>query len=154
MRKITQTIRQPTILPALPYEDLRLTASPEPSYEDLRLTRFTCTMLKISFKPFFRSLHNCLINRSLQDLKPGFPVICNKLHSLGFEPQTRMQKPLNFNQCMLRGFSSMCEIGEPHGDALAASMLTSVSSLNQFGGARILGQQKKKKKNFAFFFNL
>uniref|UniRef100_A0A0D3BE60 Uncharacterized protein n=1 Tax=Brassica oleracea var. oleracea TaxID=109376 RepID=A0A0D3BE60_BRAOL len=29
--------------------------------------------------------------------------------------------------------------GEPHGDALAASMLTSVSSLDHFGGARILG---------------
>ncbi|KAL0678938.1 hypothetical protein Bca4012_006919 [Brassica carinata] len=40
----------------LPYEDLRLTASPEPSYEDPRLTRFTCTMLKIPCKPFFRSL--------------------------------------------------------------------------------------------------
>ncbi|CAN7048246.1 unnamed protein product, partial [Brassica rapa subsp. trilocularis] len=36
----------------LPYEDLRLTASPEPSYEDPRLTRFTCTMLKILCKPF------------------------------------------------------------------------------------------------------
>ena len=72
----------------MPYEDLRLTASSEPSYEDSLLVRFTCTMLKIPCKPFFRSLHNCLINRSLRDLKPGFPVICNKLHSLGFEPQT------------------------------------------------------------------
>ena len=29
--------------------------------------------------------------------------------------------------------------GEPHGDALAASMLTSVSSLDHLGGARIIG---------------
>ncbi|WZZ66684.1 hypothetical protein YC2023_078054 [Brassica napus] len=29
--------------------------------------------------------------------------------------------------------------GEPHGDVLAASMLTSVSSLDHFGRARILG---------------
>ncbi|CAN7115108.1 unnamed protein product [Brassica rapa subsp. narinosa] len=29
--------------------------------------------------------------------------------------------------------------GEPHGDALAASLLTLVSSLDHFGGARILG---------------
>ena len=29
--------------------------------------------------------------------------------------------------------------GEPHGDALAASLLTSVSSLDHLGGARILG---------------
>ena len=36
--------------------------------------------------------------------------------------------------------------GEPHGDVLAASMLTSISSLDHFGGARIFHQQKKKKK--------
>ena len=70
------------------YEDLRLTASLELSYEDPRMARFTYTMLKISCNSFLCSLHNCLINRSLQDLKPGFPVIYNKLHSLGFEPQT------------------------------------------------------------------
>ena len=29
--------------------------------------------------------------------------------------------------------------GEPHGDALAASLLTSVSSLDQLGRIRILG---------------
>ena len=29
--------------------------------------------------------------------------------------------------------------GEPHGDALAASLLTSVFSLDHLGGARILG---------------
>ena len=33
---------------------------------------------------------------------------------------------------------------EPHGDALAASLLASVSSLGHYGGARTLGYQKKK----------
>ncbi|WZZ16360.1 hypothetical protein YC2023_109449 [Brassica napus] len=33
--------------------------------------------------------------------------------------------------------------GEPHGDALTASMLTSISSLDQFGGAKILAGQRK-----------
>ena len=59
------------------YEDLRLTASPEPSYEDSSLTGFTCTMLKIPCKLFFRSLHNCLINRIFRELKHGPPIICN-----------------------------------------------------------------------------
>ena len=40
-----------TASPEPSYEDLRLTASPEPSYEDPRLTGFTCTMLKIHCKP-------------------------------------------------------------------------------------------------------
>ena len=35
--------------------------------------------------------------------------------------------------------------GEPHGDALVASLLASVSSLDHHGGARTLGYQKKKK---------
>ena len=41
------------------YEDLRLTASPEPPYENLHLDGFTCTTFKIR-KPFFRSMHNSL----------------------------------------------------------------------------------------------
>ena len=46
------------------YEDLRITALPEPSYENLRLTRFTCTMLKIP-------LHNCLIDHlDVEAFKP------------------------------------------------------------------------------------
>ena len=45
--------------------------APEPPYEDPHLAGFTCTMLKIPYKPFLRSLHNCLINRFLRKLKLG-----------------------------------------------------------------------------------
>ena len=72
----------------MPYENLCITASPESSYEDPHLAKFTCTMLKIPCKLFFYSLHNCLINYTLRNLKLGFSVICTKLRSLEFEPQT------------------------------------------------------------------
>ena len=58
----------------MPYKDLRLSASPKPSYEDPRLPGFTCT---IPCKPFFRSLHNCLINRFPRKLKPEPHLMCN-----------------------------------------------------------------------------
>ena len=35
---------------------------------------------------------------------------------------------------------------EPHGDALAVSLLASVSSLDHFGGAMTLGYQEKKNE--------
>ncbi|WZZ51485.1 hypothetical protein YC2023_051592 [Brassica napus] len=70
---------------------------------------------------------------------------CKQTTSNGIGARAGMPAP-GFEPWPLRNLHVGCSIrdrrplhGEPHVDALAASMLTSVSSLDHLGGARILG---------------
>ena len=81
-----------------------------------------------------------------QGWQPGLLALVVKGSRLWVPPPGFEIRPLRNSHAEPQRPKPKTVRGEPHGDALVASLLASVSSLDHHGAARTLDYQKKKKK--------